>query len=27
MIRLRVKNPADLDGLMSPDEYQAHVGE
>jgi glycine cleavage system H protein len=27
MIRLRVKNPAELDGLLSPDEYTAHVGE
>jgi glycine cleavage system H protein len=27
MIKLKVKNPAELDGLLSPDEYQAHVGE
>jgi len=27
MIRLRVKNPAELDELLSPDAYQSHVGE
>ena len=27
MIRLRVKNTAELDQLLGPDEYRAHVGE
>jgi glycine cleavage system H protein len=27
MIRLRVKNPAELKELMSPDEYAAHTGQ
>lgn len=27
MIRLRVKNPSELDGLLSPDEYASHIGQ
>jgi glycine cleavage system H protein len=27
MIKLRVKNPADLDGLMSAKSYRSHIGE
>ena len=27
MIRLRLKNTADMDELLGPDEYKAHVGE
>jgi len=27
MIRLRVKNPAELDSLLAPDEYAAHIGQ
>lgn len=27
MIRLRVKNTSELDQLLGPDEYKAHVGE
>jgi len=27
MIKLRVKNPDDLDGLLSPAEYASHIGE
>ena len=27
MIRLRVKNTAEMDQLLGPDEYRAHVGE
>ena len=26
MIRLRADNPADLDGLLTPDAYRAHIG-
>lgn len=27
MIRLRVKNPAELDELLGPDEYASHIGQ
>ncbi len=27
MIRLKIKNPGDLNGLLGPDEYAAHVGQ
>jgi glycine cleavage system H protein len=27
MIGLRVKNPSDLDGLLSPTDYRGHIGE
>ena len=27
MIALRVKNPSDLDGLLSPGDYRSHIGE
>jgi glycine cleavage system H protein len=27
MIRMRVKNPSELDGLLAPDEYAAHIGQ
>ena len=27
MIGLRVKNPAELDGLLSPAGYRSHIGE
>lgn len=27
MIRMRVKNPSELDGLLSPDEYASHIGQ
>ena len=27
MIALRVKNPAELDGLLSPSAYRGHIGE
>ena len=27
MIRMRVKNPAELDGLLAPDEYASHIGQ
>ncbi len=27
MIRLRVKNPADLKNLLGPDDYAAHIGQ
>jgi len=26
MIRMRVKNPADLEGLLTPSAYRAHIG-
>ena len=27
MIRLKIKTPAELDELLSPDEYKSHIGE
>lgn len=27
MIRMRVKNPSELEGLLSPDEYASHIGQ
>ena len=27
MIRMRVKNPSELDGLLAPDEYASHIGQ
>jgi glycine cleavage system H protein len=27
MVRLRVDNPADLDGLLGPSAYRSHIGE
>jgi len=27
MIRMRVKNPKDLDNLLGPDEYASHIGQ
>jgi len=27
MIRLRVRNPAELDGLLGPDAYASHIGQ
>lgn len=27
MIKLKVKNPDELEGLMSPDEYASHIGQ
>lgn len=27
MIRLRLKNPGELDGLLGPDEYASHIGQ
>jgi glycine cleavage system H protein len=27
MIKLRLKNPAELEALLSPDEYTSHIGE
>jgi len=27
MITLRVRNPAELDGLLSPSAYRSHIGE
>ena len=27
MIRLRAKNPGELDGLLGPDEYASHIGQ
>lgn len=27
MIRMRVRNPSELEGLLSPDEYASHIGQ
>lgn len=27
MIRMRVKNPSELDSLLAPDEYASHIGQ